>query len=96
MNPYEGVHDVLESMKSSLGLFNVLTNFSIQEFDELYHMVCPTISAHAQSTDDICVLLGHPSKLSLEQQLLGFLLYMKYDPTTALRGFLSNGIKHLL
>ena len=29
VNPQEGVRDVLESMRSILGLFKVLTNFSI-------------------------------------------------------------------
>ena len=36
------------------------------------------------------MLLGRPSKLSLEQQPLGFLLYMKHDPTTTLPSFLWN------
>ena len=50
-------------------------------------MIYPTISAHASSTCDICVLFGHPSKLSPEQQLLGFLLHMKHDPIAALLVF---------
>ena len=66
-NPLEGVRDTLGSMRSTPGLFKVLTNFSIHEFDELCHIVCPTISAHARSTGDIRILLGCPSKLTPEQ-----------------------------
>ena len=88
INFHEGIHDVLGSIRSTPSLFEVLTNFSIKEFEELCHIVCPTISAHAQSTGDIRVLLGRPSKLTPEQRLLGFLLCMKYDPTTALPDFL--------
>ena len=87
VNPHEGVRDVLGSMKSTLGLFKVLTNFSIQEFDELCQIVCPTISSHVQSIGDIPILCGCPSKLILEQRLLGFLLCMKHYPTTTLRDF---------
>ena len=36
VNPHEGIRDVLESMRSTPGLFKVLTNFSIQEF----HILC--------------------------------------------------------
>ena len=81
INPHKVICDVLGSMRSTPRLFKVLTNFSIQEFDELCLMVCPTINALARSTCDVCVLLGRPSKLSLEQQLFGFLLYIKHDPT---------------
>ena len=90
VNPHEGVCDVLGSMRSTPGLFKTLTNFSTEEFDNLYQIVCPTISAHARSTIDLCVLPGRPSKLTLEQRLLGFLLYMKHDPTTTLPSFLWN------
>ena len=96
VNPREGVRDVLRSMRSTLGLFKVLTNFSIQEFNELYQMVCPTITTHGQSIGDVRVLLGRPSKLNQDQRLLGFLLYMKHDPTTALPSFLRNWCKSSL
>ena len=88
VNPYEGVRDVLGSMRSTPDLFKVLTNFSVEEFDDLCRILCPTISAHARFTGDICVLPGCPSKLSPQQRLLGFLLYLKHDPTIALLGFL--------
>ena len=93
VNPHEGVRDILGSMRSTLGLFKVLTNFSIEEFDELCIIVCPTIIAHALSIGDLCILFGRPSKLTPEQQLLGFLLYLKHDSTTALPGFLWNWTK---
>ena len=88
VNPHEGMCDVLGSMKSTPGLFKTLTNFSVQEFDELCHIVCPTTSAHARSIGDIRVLAWCPSKLTPEQRLLGFLLYMKHDPTTSFPSFL--------
>ena len=90
VNPQEGVRDVLGSMSSTPGLFKTLTNFSTEEFDNLCQIVCPTISTHARSTGDLRVLPGRPSKLNPEQRLLGFLLYMKHDPTTALPSFLWN------
>ena len=48
------------------------------------------ISAHAQSTGNIRILHGRPSKLTPKQRLFGFLLYLKHDPTTALPDFLWN------
>ena len=44
MNLHEGVYNVIGSMESIRGLFKILKNFSIQEFDELCHMICPTSS----------------------------------------------------
>ena len=90
VNPHEGVRNMLGTMRSTPGLFKVLTNFSVKEFDDLCRIVCPTISAHARSTSDIHVLPGRPSKLNPQQRLLGFLLYLKHDPTIALPGFLWN------
>ena len=72
VNPHEGVRDVLGSMRSTPNLFKVLTNFSIEEFDELCHIVCLTISAHARSTGDICILPGRPSKLLNKDSLVSY------------------------
>ena len=96
VNPQEDVHDVLGSMMATLGLFKILTNFSILEFAELCNLVCPTIVAHARSTGTTCVLSGRPLKLSPEQRLLGFLLYMKHDSTSSFPSFLWNWSKTLL
>ena len=93
VNPQEGVRDVLGSMMATPGLFKILTNFSILEFAELCHLICPTIVAHARSSSVIHVLSWHPSKLSPEQRLLGFLLYMKHDPTSSFLSFLWNWSK---
>ena len=90
VNPHEGVHDILGSMRSTPGLFKVLTNFSIEEFDELCTIVCPTIIANARSTGDLHIFPGSPFKLTPEQHLLDFALYLKHDSTTALSGFLWN------
>ena len=83
MNPYKGVRDVLGLMMSTSSLFKVLFNFSTPEFDKLCQLVCPTIVSNAQSTNVICILSRHPSKLSPKQQVFGFVLYMEHDPTTA-------------
>lgn len=90
VNPHEGVRDVLGSLMSTPGLFKSLTNFSVPEFQELCQLVCPTIVGHARSTGAVPIVSGRPSKLSPEQRLLSFLLYMKHDPTTALPSFLWN------
>ena len=66
VNPHEGVCNILGSMRSTLGLFKVLTNFSIEEFDELCTIVCPTIIANARSTNDLRIFPGRPSKLTSE------------------------------
>ena len=50
-------------------------------------------STSDQSTSDLRILPGRPSKLTPEQQLLGFVLYLKHDSTTALLGFLWNWAK---
>ena len=71
----------------------MLTNFSIKEFDELCTIVCPTIIANARSTGDLRILPGRPSKLTPEQRLLGFVLYLKHDSTIALLDFLWNWVK---
>ena len=78
---------------STPSLFKILTNFFILEFAKLCSLVCPIIVAHARSTGVVRVLLGCPSKLSPEHQMLGFFLNMKYDPTTALPSFLWNWSK---
>ena len=93
VNPQEDVRDVLGSMRSTPGLFKVLTNFSIEEFDELCSILCPTIIANARSTGGLCILPGHPSKLTPEQRVLGFILYLKHDSTTAMPSFLWNWAK---
>ena len=80
-------------MMSTLSLFKVLINFSIPEFVELCQLICATIIAHTRSMCAICVLSRCPSKLSLEQGLFGFLLYLKHDPTMALPSFLWNWSK---
>jgi len=40
---------VFDIMRTMLGLFNMLTNFTLAEFDELATLMVPTIVSHAQS-----------------------------------------------
>jgi hypothetical protein len=48
-----GVHDVLGTMWAALALFKTLTNFKLEEFDELAFPVVPTIRAHARSIGEL-------------------------------------------
>ncbi len=74
-----GVWDVLATMWTTPSLFKTLTNFTLQKFEELVALVVPTIDTHVQSTNDAHIVCGRPTKLTLEQQLLQFILYMKHD-----------------
>jgi hypothetical protein len=60
-------------------LFKTLTNFTLQKFEELVALIVPTIESHVQSTSDAHIVCGRPTKLTLKQQLLQFILYMKRD-----------------
>lgn len=45
-----GVWDVLATMRATPGLFKILTNFTLAEFDKLMLLMAPTIMHHAQFT----------------------------------------------
>lgn len=81
INHAEGVKDVLRSMKNLPGAFKDLTNFTIHEWNELCDRVLPLISSHARSTGEVQILQGRPAKLTPEERLLNFVLYMKHDNT---------------
>jgi hypothetical protein len=40
---------VFTTMRATLGLFKMLTNFTLVEFDELEALMLPTIVSHEQS-----------------------------------------------
>ena len=93
VNPNEGVRDVLATMRSTPSLFKGNTNFTLQEFDELCLLVVSVIVANARGTGQNRILPGRPSKLSPEQRILNFLLYLKHDNITILDTFMWNWSK---
>jgi hypothetical protein len=88
-----GVRNVLETMKIVPSVFKVLTNFTTTEFEEISSIVCPIIVSHARSTGEIIRGAGRPPKLSPQQRLLAFLLYLKHDNTTIFEAFQWNWAK---
>ena len=76
VNPHEGVRDVLTTMRSTPSLFKSNTNFTLQIFDELCLLVVPVTIANAHSTGQNRISPGRPSKLSSEQHILNFFLYL--------------------
>jgi hypothetical protein len=77
-----GVRDVLATMKVVPSMFKVLTNFTIEEFNELSASVCSVIASYARSTGEIIKKGGRPPKLTPQQRLLNFILYLKHDNST--------------
>ena len=94
VEPNSEVKDVLASMKIVPDVFRTLTNFAIIEFEELCTVVCPVIVLHARSTGDVIVQgRGRPPKLSPQQRLLAFVLYLKHDNTTMFEAHQWNWAK---
>lgn len=75
------VSDVIGSMAPIPQHFKDLTNFWPEEFNELCRLVCPVISSNARITGVSHILSGRPPKLTPEERLLSFILYMKHDNT---------------
>lgn len=79
VNPNLPIQDLLYRLRCSPSQFKEIMNFHLDEFLQLSGKVVPVIEGHARSTGVRHVLTGRPSKLSREQHLLNFLLYMKHD-----------------
>lgn len=91
VNPDIGIRDLLASMRATgNALFKNMTNFSLEEFDKLCVLVCPLIHSHARSTGEEHILSGRPSKLTPEQRLCNFIMYMKHDNVCTYDGFQWN------
>lgn len=88
-----GVTDQLSTLTRMPSLFATVTNLSVEMFNELASSVCPVIQTHARSTGDIHTGRGRPSKLSPEQRLLSFLLFLKHDNSTVYDGHHWNWSK---
>ena len=88
-----GVTDQLAPMMRLPSLFKNMTNFTVEMFEELIDLVCPVIANNARSTGDLHTERGRPSKLTPQQRLLSFLLYMKHDNSTVFDGHHWNWSK---
>jgi hypothetical protein len=73
VNPNRGVRDLLGWLRETPSMFKTITNFTLQEFDELCRLVCPVIAGNARSTGGPQVRQGRRPKLSPEQRLLNFI-----------------------
>jgi len=79
VDPAGGVTDQLGALTRMPSLFATMTNMTVDMFNELSAAVCPVIQSHARSTGDAHTGRGRPPKLSPEQRLLSFLLFLKHD-----------------
>ena len=96
VNPAEGVRDQLSSARATPAQFKNLTNFTLDEFEDLCLDVCPTIAMHARTTGELRVAGGRPYKLTPEQRILSFLMFLKHDNTSMLDAFHWNWSKTAL
>ena len=83
----EGVRDQLTTLRRTPSLFKVLTNFTLEEFEELCCKVCHTIVTNARSTGLHKRVSGRPPKLSPDQRVLHFILYLKHDNIVQLQAY---------
>lgn len=74
-----GVHSVLSTIQFFLGLFKTLIYFSLLQFDDLVTLMIPTIIGYVKLTNEVRIIIRHWSKLTLEQKLLYFIMYIKHD-----------------
>lgn len=84
------MNDLLDCLSHNPTQFRDMINFFIEEFMELYTFVVLTIESNAWSTGHRHIILDCPSKLTLEQRLLNFVLYMKHDNVIYLDSILWN------
>jgi DDE superfamily endonuclease len=90
VNPREGLRDVLTTLSSSPSIFRRITNFEVEEFEILCHLVCPVIECTARSTGKFRVCSGRPSKMSTQQRVLNALMYLKHGNTVHYEAFQWN------
>lgn len=85
-----GVRDYLATVQATPYLFRTLTNFTASEFEEFCQLVCPVIASSARSTGQVSSNAGRPSKLSPQQRLMSFVIYMKHDNISTFDAALWN------
>jgi hypothetical protein len=93
VNPGIGVRDVLCSMSVTPVIFKRLTNFSLDEFNDLCAQVCPTLDVTARSTGELIRGAGRRPKLSSRQRVLNAILYLKHCNTIYHESFTWNWAK---
>ena len=88
------VREFLTTVRSTPYLFQTITNFIGEEFEELCkvacpviqlhaRVVCPVIQLHARSTGEIRGPCGRHPKIQPKQRILNFLMFLKHDNTAA-------------
>lgn len=87
VDPTITVKDFYSSMQATPLFFKTNNYFSFEEFDEFFIFIfislIPMIVANARSTGVPRMKYGCSMKLSLEQHLLSFILYMEHNNTNA-------------
>jgi hypothetical protein len=79
VDPSVCVRDFLGTLSRCPSIFKTMTNFTVDEFEELCQKVCFTIATTARSTGEHIGGAGRPLKLTPPQRLLNLLLYLKHD-----------------
>jgi len=79
---------IMQSTK--LGLFKILINFNLLEYDELSTLMVPTIAHDMKSTNEVHFVIRWPIKLNPNQQLFQSIMYMKHDNIVIYDTFLGN------
>lgn len=87
-----GVTKILNHMREVPTLLKVLTNSKVHKFDELASLICLTNCDNACTTGVERVVSGIPMKLTPEQCLLNFIMYLKHDHVIKYESF--NGMLH--
>ncbi len=88
VKPSINVKDIMVTMWTMVSLFKTFINFLLEEFEKLVQLVVQIIINHASSIREWYHIFKQPSKLSLEQHLLNFILYIKHDNVTKYDVFL--------
>ncbi len=83
-------------MQVTPSLFKTLTNFNLLEFEDLFVLVVPTVQAHAKTINETHIVLRQSTKLTPNQCLLKFILYMKHDNVVMYDAFMWNQSKCII
>ena len=79
VNHVEVVRNQLASVRTTQIQFKNLTNFTLDDFEDLCLDVCSMIAAHARITWELRASSGRSYKFILRQRILYFLIFLKYD-----------------
>lgn len=89
VNHIEDVRDQLASVRTTQIQFKNLTNFTLDDFEDLCLDVCPMIAAHARITWELRASTGRFYKFIHQQRNLSFLIFLKYDNICFFRNHLK-------